>query len=192
MFDDLNGRAVLIAGAGSEIGQALALGFGELGARLALSDADELAAEETARLVNVLGGEAVAVARAAGSAQAARDELAGLDVIADASGEDPEALLSDGVAVLAESDAGAFVILFPPGAHPAPALRELARRAAPSGVRVNALRPLAEGKAAPLGREIQPNDMVGPALFLASQASSFVTGAVLAVDGGAGLAFPSP
>ena len=36
----------------------------------------------------------------------------------------------------------------------------------------------------PMGRWGTPADLVGPALFLASDAARFVTGAVLAVDGG--------
>ena len=36
----------------------------------------------------------------------------------------------------------------------------------------------------PLGRWGTPDDLVGPALFLASDAARFITGAVLAVDGG--------
>jgi NAD(P)-dependent dehydrogenase (short-subunit alcohol dehydrogenase family) len=36
----------------------------------------------------------------------------------------------------------------------------------------------------PLGRWGTPDDIVGPVLFLASDAARFVTGAVLAVDGG--------
>ena len=45
--------------------------------------------------------------------------------------------------------------------------------------------------AIPLGRLGQVGDMVGMALLLASDASAFITGQVLAIDGGLGLpAFP--
>ena len=36
----------------------------------------------------------------------------------------------------------------------------------------------------PLGRTGKPEDIVGPAIFLASRHASFVTGQVLYVDGG--------
>jgi NAD(P)-dependent dehydrogenase (short-subunit alcohol dehydrogenase family) len=80
--------------------------------------------------------------------------------------------------------------------------RELARQWAPHGVRVNALAPgyfptemnapmtahpgRREALLArtPMGRAGEPEDLVGPTLFLASEASRFVTGHVLAVDGG--------
>jgi 3-oxoacyl-[acyl-carrier protein] reductase len=36
----------------------------------------------------------------------------------------------------------------------------------------------------PLGRAGQPEDIVGPAIFLASDMSSYVTGSIVMVDGG--------
>jgi NAD(P)-dependent dehydrogenase (short-subunit alcohol dehydrogenase family) len=83
--------------------------------------------------------------------------------------------------------------------------RELAVEWATSGVRVNAIRPcqfVNDGLQAmiddptkrpmvdrmiagiPLGRMGQPDEIAGPVLFLASPASSMVTGVILPVDGG--------
>jgi len=90
--------------------------------------------------------------------------------------------------------------------------RVLAMEWGPHGVRVNALAPgfvltdltrklwsdptmQAWGRAnTPLGRLGEPVDMVGTALFLASNASAFMTGQILFVDGGftAGWAWPIP
>ena len=80
--------------------------------------------------------------------------------------------------------------------------RALAVELAPEGVRVNALAPgviatpMTEETRAdpasigpflahtPMGRVGEPEELVGPALFLVSEMSSYVTGAVLPVDGG--------
>ena len=78
--------------------------------------------------------------------------------------------------------------------------RSLAADLASHGVRVNALAPgtvdtdmvrnnppetqARMAAASLLGRAAHPDEMVGPALFLASDASSFVTGQVLLADGG--------
>lgn len=90
--------------------------------------------------------------------------------------------------------------------------RGLATEWGPRGVRVNALAPgfiltdltrklwsdptmNAWGLAnTPLGRLGEVDDMVGTAIFLASDASAFMTGQVVRVDGGftAGLAWPIP
>ncbi|HEX6537706.1 MAG TPA: SDR family oxidoreductase [Candidatus Dormibacteraeota bacterium] len=80
--------------------------------------------------------------------------------------------------------------------------RTLARELGPVGVRVNAIAPgLVETKFAAvlvetesihdhivgqtaLGRHAQPDEIAGAVLYLASDASAFVTGSVLVVDGG--------
>ena len=79
-------------------------------------------------------------------------------------------------------------------------VRALAREAGPSGVRVNAVAPgfvrtrltdvLDDERrarllaATPLGRLGEPEDVAGPVAFLCSPAAAYITGAVLAVDGG--------
>ncbi len=75
--------------------------------------------------------------------------------------------------------------------------RAMALDLAPYGIRVNALIPgsidtqgmdLAlkkeRGVTVPLGRVGEPDDMAGPAVFLASDDASYITGHTLAVDGG--------
>ncbi len=82
-------------------------------------------------------------------------------------------------------------------------VRDLARAHGPDGIRVNAVAPgyittrltdeipddLREGilAATALGRLGQPEDVSGPVSFLCADTSSFVTGSVLAVDGGLSL-----
>jgi NAD(P)-dependent dehydrogenase (short-subunit alcohol dehydrogenase family) len=51
------GKVAVVTGAGSGIGRALALGLARRGARLALSDVDELGLAETADLLKPLGAE---------------------------------------------------------------------------------------------------------------------------------------
>jgi NAD(P)-dependent dehydrogenase (short-subunit alcohol dehydrogenase family) len=78
--------------------------------------------------------------------------------------------------------------------------RSMAASFAPKGIRVNALAPgtvdtdmvrnnspeaiAAMSNAAYMRRAAQPDEMVGPALLLCSDAGSFITGQVILVDGG--------
>ena len=80
-------------------------------------------------------------------------------------------------------------------------VRQMADEWGPHGIRVNALNPgytthrrrgydpqsegvRAENRHTPLGRSGRPEEFAGPAVFLASDASSYITGHSLIIDGG--------
>lgn len=56
------GKVAFVTGAGSGIGRATALAFAREGARVVAADVSEPSARETARLIEALGGQALAVA----------------------------------------------------------------------------------------------------------------------------------
>lgn len=248
MTIDLVGKTALVTGASRGIGRAVALGYAEAGADLALAarDADKLA--EVAAEVERLGRRAVVLPTDVTDPDACRrlidDTVAALgvlDVLVNNAGgssflgpftelrfsgwEKAMRLNVDSVVHLCqaagrhmlERGSGAVVnvasvaaltgtpALAPYGASKAAVLsltRSLAMEWGSRGVRVNALCPgwtrtdlnsamwsnpdaeraLVAGT--PLGRWADVREMVGPAVFLASDAASYLTGQALVVDGG--------
>jgi len=245
----LAGKAALISGAAGGIGRAIALALAEAGAAVAAVDIDLAAAEETARLVEVAGGRAIArrvdVAReddTVTAVAAVRAAFGRLDILVsgaaphDQGGTVLEVPLAEWERVVAINLTGSFLLcraalpLMIAGgggsiiliasqlgrvgsagraAYCATkgALIQLAKVMAidhaAQNIRVNTLSPGAVetqrlvhrygsydrarevmAPKHPIGRLGQPHEIAAAAVFLASDAASFVTGSDLLVDGG--------
>ena len=244
----LEGKVALVTGASRGIGRAIALGFAEAGADVAVAarSVDDL--ETLAKEIDAAGGKAVAVptdVRERGAIEAmidkTIDELGRLDVLVNNAGGSnfmapivglrPEGwdklrtLNLDSVfhatqiAVQRMVDTGGGSIiqmasvagidgaqgLSPYSAAKAGVImmsQAVAKELAGSNVRVNSIAPgwidtplnewLTSDESAlkvveqmiPMGRLGRSGEIVGAAIYLASDASSFVTGTTLVVDGG--------
>lgn len=246
---DITGRVVLITGAGQGLGAALAQGFAEAGARLALADRNADTVQATAERIIADGGTATAhqcdisdpdaVARWVDAVHATYGTL---DVLVNNAGINipkpaEDVTMDDWQQIIGVNLTGTFIcaqrvgkIMLTQGSgaiinicsvhghvgsyvHKALAYnttkagltnltRSLALEWGDRGVRVNGISP------GPLRTELmnvrlsnpeyvrkfmdrlaikrigEPQDIVGTALFLASPGSAWLTGQVLAVDGG--------
>ncbi|HEX4431114.1 MAG TPA: SDR family NAD(P)-dependent oxidoreductase [Frankiaceae bacterium] len=245
---DLSGKNALVTGASRGIGRAIALGFAQEGADVAIASRDTESLEELRRQIEALGRRAYVIATdvmdagsIAAMAQGAIDQLGSVDILVNNAGgssymgpfttlrfsgwEKTMRLNVDSIVHacqaigphMLERGSGSIINvasvaslvgtpeLAPYGASKAAVLsltRTLAIEWGGSGVRVNALCPgwtrtalnadlwgdeqisTAMMERVPLGRWAASEEMVGPAVFLASEAASYLTGQALVVDGG--------
>jgi NAD(P)-dependent dehydrogenase (short-subunit alcohol dehydrogenase family) len=244
---DLSGKVAAVVGAGSGIGEAVAVGAARLGARVVCLDVDEKAASRVAALASAEGtaseGDVLDIRDAAAVDRAlhhARERCGSLDIaictpsinvrkkILDYQDDEVERVLDLNLKgnfnvlraagrIMTAQRRGSIVLfssiraqVVEPGQSVYAATKagivQMARTAAsefgPFGVRVNAVGPgvIETPLTAPIknnpewfkayaaksvfNRWGRAEEMVGPTLFLASDAASFVTGTVLFADGG--------
>lgn len=242
---DLTDRVAIVTGGSRGIGQAIAEGFAEVGARVVIASRKAEACEATARRIRDSGGSALAAPTHVGHldqlgrlVERTVGEFGAVDVVVnnaanplalaigsitpeafqkslEANLRGPVFLVQQALPHLRASrhaaivnvltagiyGSGQFVSLYVAAKTAMMAMtRAMAAELAPDGIRVNALAPGSVATdmlltATPdfqqaavdsqlIKRMADPREMVGPALFLASDASSFMTGQSLVVDGG--------
>jgi len=242
---DIAGRVAIITGGSRGLGRAMALGFGERGAKVVVASRTKEANDAVVEEIRAAGGEATAAVvdmsdmdQLDGVVNTAVDAFGGIDILVN-NAADSTILMSDQVTVdewdrvhainskgpfflaqkalphLEASGRGSVINVISVGAwNGGPMMilyrttksallgttMVLAKEWASRGIRVNAIAPgtfetdmigwMSDDNrrnataAAPQNRIADPTELVPGALYLASDASSFVTGTVLRIDGG--------
>lgn len=245
----VGGKVTIITGASRGIGNTLAMGFAEAGARVALVARTAPALESTVEKIRSKGGTAIAIPTDVTNCKQLEEmvektisEFGRIDVLLNVAGgagetwvlpplDMPEAFYDEldgrnykgvffcnqAVARVMVKQKSGSIINFSSLSGTKPVVFEavvgglkaavnqltkaLAAAWGPDNVRVNAIAPgitLTErvkkklkpgfikniSQSIPLRRPAQPEDLLGPALFLASDASSYITGMIMPADGG--------
>jgi NAD(P)-dependent dehydrogenase (short-subunit alcohol dehydrogenase family) len=247
---DLKDKVAIVTGAGSGLGEAIAVGYAEYGAAVAVVDLDEASAKRVAQIIVDRGGQAVPLTCNVSNPLDVQAVVASLisefnriDILVNNAGigrrSEAEEMSDDmwrtvldvnlngafffcrdvgremikrgaGGRIINMASIGGVVGVETGNANYCASkggliamTRCLAIEWAKHGILVNAIAPthmrtpliekLLKEKPEvetyflnniPLGRLGDPGDILGPAVFLASEAASFVTGHVLLVDGG--------
>jgi dehydrogenase/reductase SDR family protein 4 len=244
----LEGRVAIITGGSRGIGQAIAEGFAEMGAKVVLASRKAEALEEVRKGIEAAGGEAFVIPTHMGHmeginrlVQGTLDKYGTIDILVNNAATNPIFcgtseveepafdkimevnvkglfFLSQQVGqVMCEKGSGSVINVSSEAAFcPTPFLgvysisksavnmltKVFAQEWGPKGVRVNAIAPglvkthfsealwgneailQAALTSIPLGRMAEPDEMVGLVIFLASDASKYITGQVVLIDGG--------
>ena len=248
----LEGQIAVVTGAGSGIGEAIALGYAAQGATIAVLDINAAAGADTAKQITNAGGKAISVeidvtdpAACDAAAASVQSQMGAITTLVNNAGinrrtpitGDKAEVRKDWDDIIDLNIKGVFNIThafldqlretkgrvvnigsiqsfvhvrWPNSAAYTTSkhgvlgfTRALAAELGPEGIRVNAIGPgMIEtplNKAArennpgmvaqimqhtPLGRPGKPSDIVGPAIFLASDLAAYVTGGIVMADGG--------